>query len=52
MSAKRIVALDDIDHLPTEIHRKIARQMISIGEWELHTTTSSNLDKTAQRVEI
>ena len=42
MVTKRIVTPDDLEHLPTEIHRRIAKQLIISGEWRLYTTTSGN----------
>mgnify|MGYP007068355682 CR=1 FL=1 len=37
MTVKRVVAPDDVNNLPTEIHRKVARQLIVTGEWVLET---------------
>jgi hypothetical protein len=39
MTAKRIVTPDEIDHLPTAIHKKVARQLILTGEWAMATTS-------------
>lgn len=41
MKIKRHVNQEDIDHLPTEIHRKVARQLIVIGDWT-YTETSGD----------
>jgi hypothetical protein len=40
MKVKRTVTQEDIDHLPTEIHRKVAKQLIIMGEWRYVTTSS------------
>ena len=42
MVRKRVVTLGDVEHLPTEIHKKIARQLIVTGEWELSGKTKDS----------
>ena len=41
MTAKRIVTPDEIDHLPTAVHKRVARQLILTGEWAMATTSGS-----------
>jgi hypothetical protein len=40
MGVKRIVTADEIEHLPTELHRKIAWSLIRSGIWTLAVTQS------------
>jgi hypothetical protein len=41
MTVKRVVASEDVHNLPTEIHRKVARQLILTGEWVLETISGN-----------
>ena len=41
MTVKRVVAQEDVNNLPTEIHRKVARQLIMTGEWALEAISGN-----------
>jgi hypothetical protein len=43
MKAKRIVSPDEIDHLPTDVHKKIAKHLILVGEWAMTPTSGSKI---------
>jgi len=50
MAAKRVVTLSEIDHLPTDIHKKVARQLILTGEWAM-ATISGHETRTEMRMD-
>jgi hypothetical protein len=39
MKAKRVVNQNDLNHLPTDVHKKVARHLIFIGEWAMTPTS-------------
>jgi hypothetical protein len=39
MKAKRVLTKDDFDHLPTPVHRRVARHLLETGEWVLAPTS-------------
>jgi hypothetical protein len=43
MAAKRKVTIVQIDGLPTNIHKEMARYLILVGEWELAAPTSGDV---------
>jgi hypothetical protein len=44
MKAKRVLTKDDLDHLPTPVHKRVARHLIQTGEWAIAAATSGHVD--------
>jgi hypothetical protein len=41
MTVKRVVTPDDLDHLPTPVHKIVAKQLILTGEWALKSISGN-----------